>query len=65
MCLMVGYCVTIVIIHKKYENNKIKKYPTAKEVGQFAQTDLRRYFQNNNKNGITTFQDAEILKHLY
>lgn len=43
----------------KNENGK-KEYPTATQIGKFAQTDLRRYFQNNIKNGISTFQDSEI-----
>jgi len=47
----------------KYENDQIKRYPSSKEIGQFVQSDLRRYFQNNYKNGITTFQDVDILKH--
>jgi hypothetical protein len=46
---------------KKRENGQ---YPTSSQIGEFAQIDLRRYFQNNVKNGITTFQDAEIQKRI-
>ncbi len=40
-------------------------YPSIEEIAETVRGDLKRkYFINNVKNGITTFQDAEVLNQL-
>jgi hypothetical protein len=39
----------------------LEAYPTSKTVAENARQDLRHYFYNNIKHGISTFQDNEIL----
>jgi len=48
---------------KKQPKDRINgKYPEPQEIGRMTQLDLRRYFQNNVKNKISTCEDDEIFK---
>ena len=39
------------------------EYPSPEEIAMLAKRDLRKYFLNNLRCGITTFQDYAILEH--
>lgn len=51
-------------ISNSKKNEVPKDYPNAERIGKKAQVDTRRYFQNNIKNGIKTFEDVEINKYI-
>ena len=40
----------------------VKEYPNPEEIADNIIKDKRKYFFNNQRNGITTFQDREVLK---
>ncbi len=53
------FILTAVTVPKN-KNEEVKKYPDFDQIGKFAQQDVRRYFQNNHKNEIVTFDDKKI-----